>query len=120
MPAGRPTKYTDELQAKADTYLDAYEAEGDAIPSAIGLADYLGISRATLYSWGDDEDKPRFLDILDKVQRKQFRLLVSNGLNNTFNANIAKLVLGKHGYSDKSENTNTNTHTIESFLDHCE
>ena len=31
-PVGRPTKYNDELQALADTYIFSYKEQGDVIP----------------------------------------------------------------------------------------
>jgi hypothetical protein len=33
----------------------------------------------------------------------QSKTLVNNGLNNTFNSAITKLVLGKHGYHEKMD-----------------
>jgi hypothetical protein len=35
----------------------------------------------------------------------QERILVSKGLKGEFNSNIAKLALGKHGYTDKQDVT---------------
>ena len=48
----------------------------------------------------------------------QERKLLSNGLTNEFNASITKLLLTKHGYTDKVENTNTNIEmSHEEWLD---
>lgn len=94
----RPTKLTEEIYEKAETYLNVYES---AIPSAAGLAIYLGVSRATLYNWADKE--PEFLDILELVNTHQEQICLDNGLKGDFNATIAKLVLGKHGYKDQQE-----------------
>ena len=97
----RPTKYNDAILEKSNTYLIEWEKEGDMIPSVEALAGYLDVSRATLYNWGDEYDE--FLDILGEVNRLQAKTLINNGLSGEFNANITKLVLGKHGYSEKKE-----------------
>lgn len=94
----RPTKLTPEIYEKAEAYLSRYET---VIPSAAGLSIYLDVSRATLYNWADKE--ARFLDILEKVNTHQEQICLENGLKGDFNATIAKLVLGKHGYKDQQE-----------------
>lgn len=103
MPAGRPTKYTPELLKKAHHYLDEGWKVEDVIPSHVGLALELDITRKTLYEWAADEKKQEFSDILDRILIKQQRVLIKNGLDNTFNSNITKLVLGKHGFHDKQD-----------------
>lgn len=106
MPAGRPTKYNDEILEKAQAYLDGeYVFDGSVIPSSVGLALYLDVNRSTVQDWGKDPEKAPFSTILDRIQAKQHQLLISKGLTGDFNAAIAKLALGKHGYSEKSENT---------------
>ena len=97
----RPTKYNDAILEKANAYLIEWKEEGDMIPSVEALAGYLSISRKTLYNWGDEHDE--FLHILEEVNRLQAKTLINNGLSGNFNANITKLVLGKHGYSEKKE-----------------
>jgi hypothetical protein len=94
----RPTKYNKELLEKARLYLNEYTT---AIPSIVGLAQHLGVSRASLYNWGDEQ--PEFLDILDNINQQQELVLLDKGLTGDFNAAITKLALGKHGYSEKSE-----------------
>lgn len=103
MPAGRPTTYDDELLAKAKEYITVYEAQGDMIPSVEGLAAYIERARSTLYDWASQDDKAEFSDILSEINETQKRVLVNKGLSNDFNSNITKLVLGKHGLSDKTE-----------------
>lgn len=108
VPAGRPSKYTPEILEKAQAYLDgAYGEMGDVIPTAVGLAEYLGVCESTLRNWMDDPDKPEILGYAKRVQDRQHRLLANKALTGDFNATTAKLLLTKHGYSDKSENTNT-------------
>ena len=101
---GRPTDYTPELLEKARAYVEgAWNHGEDVIPSHIGLAKALGISRITLYEWAKHEDKKEFSNILDKVLAEQQNELLNNGLNGTFNSAITKLVLGKHGFHEKKD-----------------
>lgn len=115
LPVGRPTDYTPELLAKCYDYLDNYESLGDKIPSHVGLAITVGISKTCMYRWSEEEDKKEFKDILGQCKVMQERKLLSNGLDNTFNSAITKLVLGKHGYHDKQDtiiNANIGLHEL--------
>ena len=98
----RPTKWSKELEAQAYEYIKDYQVHGHMIPSIEGLAMVLDLHRDTLYDWAKQDDK-EFSDILKKILNAQEFWLVQNGLNNTFNSAITKLVLGKHGYHDKME-----------------
>jgi len=98
----RPTKWNKELEEKAIAYINDYAMYGDMIPSIEGMAMHLGVHRDTLYDWAKQKDKG-FSDILKLTIQNQERTLINNGLNNTFNSAITKLVLGKHGYHDKME-----------------
>lgn len=104
MPAGRPTKLTPELIAKAQEYLDGgYNDQKDVVPSIVGLSRYLDTRRRQLYQWKDENRNERFTHILEKIIEEQKRLLLAKGLSGEFNSNIVKLMLGKHGYSDKQQ-----------------
>ena len=105
MSGGRPTLYTPEILEKANTYLTEWSMVGDMIPSVEGLALYINIARSTIYNWEKDEDKTEFMDILEKINERQKQTLINKGLSGEFNSNITKLVLGKHGLSDKRELT---------------
>ena len=96
----RPTKYSEELQQRADGYLD-WAREENEIPSAVGLAIYLGISKSTLYEWVKIHKE--LSDTLRNVDSAQEQLLISKGLTGTFNSTITKLMLSNHGYSDKQD-----------------
>ena len=98
----RPTKWSKELEAQAYEYIKDYQVHGHMIPSIEGLAMVLDLHRDTLYDWAKQKDKG-FSDILGRCMQVQAKTLVNNGLNNTFNSAITKLVLGKHGYHDKME-----------------
>ena len=97
---GRPTKYNQEMVDRSYKYIDDYENHGDMIPSIEGLSEILDVRRNTIYDWAKDEEK-EFSNILAKLLAKQQKVLINNGLSNTFNSAITKLVLGKHGFHDK-------------------
>ena len=98
---GRPTKLTEELLAKAEDYVDNYEAYGDPVPTVVGLALEIGVSRSTCYLWAQEDE--RFSDIFTRVEETQERGLVRGGLEGKYNPAITKMMLTKHGYSDKVE-----------------
>ena len=88
---------------------------GDVIPSIVGLARALGVTRERLAKFksraraeGGPELKPEqqaLLGIMEGIHDDQHRVLINGGLDGRMNSNIVKLALGKHGYSDKADNT---------------
>lgn len=117
MTVGRPTKYTPELLEKARDYIDNYADYDQAFPSDIGLAYVIGISKATLYLWAKQDDKSQFLDILDQINTKQQLVAWNKGLKGDYNANLVKLLLGKHGFSEKQDVDQTVNVNIVKFGD---
>jgi len=103
MAVGRPTKYNKDILIKSKEYLDSYAELGDPVPTIAGLACELNVSRGTLYEWGNEEGKEAFSDILEAIMAKQERVLAGKGLTGDFNPNITKMMLTKHGYSDKQD-----------------
>ncbi|WP_276755626.1 terminase small subunit [Pseudoalteromonas marina] len=103
MAGGRPTKYNEEALNTAEDYIVNFSDYGDAIPSVVGLAVALETHRDTIYAWAKEEGKEAFSDIVKRLSTNQERRLLNGGLDNSFNPTIAKLLLGKHGYSDKQE-----------------
>ncbi len=102
--AGRPSDYTPEIVEKAWAYVNGgWEEVGDPVPSVAGLACEIGIRRVTCHAWAKDETK-EFSNILSAIAEKQERQLLRGGLSNVFNASITKMMMTKHGYSDKIEN----------------
>lgn len=93
----RPTKYTPDLLDKANTYLSTYTR---LIPSHQDLCLKLDISESTLYDWAQRHDE--FSEILAKVKLTQFTVAMDGGLGGELNANLVKLLMGKHGLSEKS------------------
>lgn len=117
---GRPSLYTEELQAKADEYINQFlkkrETEEnpsglfEAFPSNEGLQIYLGLADSTMYDWKNDPSKPKFSGTLELIKRVQKLYLVNYSTIGAFNAQIAKLMLSaNHGVSEKIETVNTNT-----------
>jgi|TARA_B110000046_G_C12821492_1_gene325617 hypothetical protein len=93
----RPTKYTPKLLDKANHYLNSYTR---LIPSNQDLCLHLDISETTLYRWAEEHEQ--FRDILGKVKLTQFTVAMDGGLGGDLNANLVKLLMGKHGLSEKS------------------
>lgn len=114
-PGGRPSKYNKDILEATKEYLLNFKKYGDEIPSIAGLAYYLNISRSTINDWRSQADKKEFSDILENILSQQERVLLNNGLNGTFNANITKLALGKHGYTDKADVTTDGNPITVSF-----
>lgn len=54
-----------------------------------------------MYDWGNRSSE--FMHILDGIAVTQENILVNNGLTGAFNAPVTKMMLTKHGYSDKIE-----------------
>lgn len=106
-PVGRPSQLAETMErAKKYLYDEEWKDHG-VIPSVAGLACYLGKSRKNIYVYGEQDES--FKHILDAIVVLQEHLLLNNGLNGTFNSNITKLVLGKHGYHEKTEIDNTSS-----------
>ena len=99
---GRPTKYGDDIQAKADAYVDGgFIESGDVVPSRAGLALELRVSRETLTNW--ERVHPEFLGTLERLSWLQERISLNGGLKGELNSTIVKLLLANHGYSDRQE-----------------
>jgi hypothetical protein len=102
MAGGRPSKYSDELCRKARLYVNGGYAEaGDVVPQIAGLACELGISRDTVYDWAADPEKQEFSDIVTQCLGAQERKLFNGSLSGELNPTISKLMLTKHGYSER-------------------
>jgi hypothetical protein len=105
MPGGRPTTWSKALEKKAWQYVNGgWEEQGDRTPSVVGLCGYINRSRRVIYKWAKHEDK-QFVHILDSVSEKQEAELLKHGLSGDFNSTITKLMLTKHGYHDKQDQT---------------
>jgi hypothetical protein len=101
--AGRKTEWTPEIEEKALAYVEGGWSEyGHAMPSIVGLCKVLQVSRVTIYNWAKHDDKD-FKSVIEACNEEQELVLLNGSLLNKLNSNIAKLVLGKHGYHDKQD-----------------
>ncbi len=122
----RPTLYSEEIVKEAWSYIEYSNDELDTkkekvtvrLPTIEGLALHLEISRSTLYLWQKEHEE--FSDIIETLLQKQAQTLVNNGLQGTYNPTIAKVLLTKHGYTDKQEIDQRTEHSgeIKHTIDH--
>jgi len=113
----RPTNWSLELEEKAWHYVDHYADYDDAFPSVVGLCKVLDRAKSTIYDWAGDESKG-FSDILAAIMENQERVTLNKAIVGDYNAAIAKLVLGKHGYHDKQDNTHSGVDGSPIEVDH--
>lgn len=109
MGAGRPTVYGPHILKRARGYLTSYKDMGDEVPSVAGLACVLGVVRDTCYDWANDPAKSEFSYILKELAQRQERALVNGGLRGEYNPSITKMMMTKHGYSDRVETDHTSS-----------
>jgi hypothetical protein len=99
---GRPTLYNQAMLDKANLYIDKhFELAEDVVPSIAGLCCFLDVNKSSLYNWA--EQYKEFFNTLEKIEKKQERLLLSKGLTGVFTPTITKLMLSNHGYREKQE-----------------
>jgi len=104
MGVGRPTTCDQATIDMALSYLDTYEELGHAIPSVVGLCKVIKRARSSVYEWAE-KDGHVFADILARINEEQEFIAWNKGLKNEYNSNLVKLLLGKHGYHDKTDQT---------------
>lgn len=98
------SKYNTIIQEIADRYVsEDYMKNGDVIPTIEGMAKHIKVAVSTLRKWRDDERKPEFMETFERCKSEQCRLVVNKGLKNEFSPTIAKLILGNHGFREKTE-----------------
>ena len=136
---GRPTKYSKAMLKKAKEYIKEstdglkkvlestnsktgrkkwkYEV-AVRLPKAEGLALALKVRRSTLYEWAKNHEE--FSDILETINQIQADRVINKALSGNYNPLIAKLLLGKHGYKDKSEVKQTIGFSLSDLLDEAD
>lgn len=105
-------KYNDEMQRKADEYLDAWASgdgwQDDAMPSNTRLSRVLGVTRQTLDNWASEFDDFRY--VMDAIKAEQKLVVQNKGLRKEYDSTLSKLVLAtNHGMSDKQSITHGGT-----------
>lgn len=120
MPAGRPTDYNETIIPLTEEYIQHCIDEEDEfhatrgvksdgyqrlirvrLPTVEGLAVILNINKTTIYEW--ESKFPEFSNVLSKLRSIQANRLINEGLSGDYNPVIAKLLLMKHGYAEKTE-----------------
>ena len=98
--------YNATIALRMADYLRTYEELGEHIPTVPGLAVYIGVTSCTIRAWAKTHaDVGEMLQLLNDMQETQ---LLNHGLDGSYNASIATLVLAKHGYKKASEVDHTN------------
>lgn len=100
-PVGRPNELLDVLELAKKYAMGDWQIVGDVIPSVAGLACYAGKRRNTIYDYASKNEE--FSNILEAILALQENKLLNGSLAGNMNSTIAKLILTKHGYSDKQE-----------------
>jgi len=115
MPGGRPSEYKEEYTQKAQVYLAEYTNLGDAIPTIEGFADYIDVSKKTIYNWCKEQvdtannevlrvASDEFLHAIGQIENLQGKILQNKGLLGEFNPTITKLMLSaNHDMREKSD-----------------
>jgi hypothetical protein len=107
MAGGRPSKCTPELRADARAYItEFWDKHGHHVPSIVGMSIVLKVGETTLKDWANPDHasfNEEFSTISKDCMAAQHFHLTNKGLGNETNAQITKLMLTKHGYSDKQE-----------------
>ena len=106
---GRPSKYVDEFLPAAQNYLIEYKTiHNQAVPSVAGFARTLGLPKLRVYDWATLKNvegglvHPEFSYAIAQIANNQEDDLINGGLKGDFNPGIVKLLLGEHGYADKT------------------
>ncbi len=102
MPAGAPTKYNDEILKLAYDYVERW-AEFGTVPQIARLALHCGISKTALYEWIKRPDRKELADVCAHVKSMQEAALIDGGLSREYDSSLSKLLLMKHGYSEKQQ-----------------
>jgi hypothetical protein len=102
---GRPNKWEDCIDPAWDYVNGGFQQEGDVVPTIAGLSVCLHVARETIHAWARENEE--FSHIVKALMGRQEKMLANGGILGEYNASITKLLLSKHGYSDKVETAHT-------------
>ena len=102
---GRPSKWQDCVDPAWEYVNGGFQAENDVVPTIAGLAVFLHCARETVHAWAREHEE--FSHIVRQLMSKQEKMLANGGILGEYNASITKLLLTKHGYSEKIETAHT-------------
>jgi len=136
---GRPTSFQEDFPERMDQYLASCQDVTKTtpfgtktipnIPSIAGLSIELKVSRKSIERWyadfvkkgdGASDAELSFCRSLESILAEQEKRLLNCGLGGQYNANIAKLLLGNHGYRDKQDHTSDGEKMSAFGLGHAE
>ena len=104
--SGGYTKFTRKVLEKAQWYVaGGYKDRGDEIPTLAGLCSLLRISQPHFHNWVKEHELAT--EIYFDIKNEQERVTLAGGLRGTYNAQISKAVLAKHGYTDRVDHAHT-------------
>ena len=100
MAGGRPTDYSEEILKKTEEYINTTTN----LPTIQELAFLLKVNQDTIYEWAKVHKE--FSETLNDLRNYQASKLINRGLNNEYNATIAKLILSaNHGMKERVDTT---------------
>lgn len=100
-PVGRPNELLPTLEKAKEYLLGGWELVGDVIPTIAGLACFAGKRRSTIYEYANNHEE--FSDIVEGILALQENRVINGSLRGLLNPTISKLLLSKHGYTEKQE-----------------
>ena len=121
-PVGPPTKYKESMLAEVENYIENYGTEefDDIIPMESSVCVMLKIAKPTLLDWVTDGKHLELSALIQQIKVLQESALINGGLSSRYNPMFSKMILSKHGYSDKVEQTidQTNSGDISLNIKH--
>lgn len=119
---GRPSKYNKGTIRKVKAYIKKFENDGGTdkfhiLPSLVGLANYLKITKETMNQWEKTRDengdllKPEFTDAVNHVRKLCEITLANKGLTGEFKTPMAIFLL--KNYAGMADKTEINSHIIQ-------
>ena len=116
MKRGRPSKYNEKLQEKANKYIELCRLD-DELSSIEGLALYINVNTDTVNEWRKVHEE--FSATVKEVKSIQKRQLMEKGLKNEWNSTMAIFLLkANHGLIDRQvvQNVDTPENKAEELL----
>lgn len=85
----------------SNTYVEKIRVR---LPSIDGFARYIGVTRATIYNWADENTE--FAEAIEEISIEQKVRLIDRGLDGSYNPVMAKMLLSaNHGMREGIDTT---------------
>ena len=79
--------------------MNGWPTTGAEVPTLAGLACWFGVGRHTVRAWCDEDED--FAEVVEGINAMQEVRLIDGGLRKDYDGSVTKLLLTRHGYSDK-------------------